>query len=96
MVRVCHPGGQVAILEFSMPRNRLVRAVYQWYFEHILPRVGQTLANNRHSAYNYLPKSVSQFPEGETLAERMRQAGLREVRWRRLTLGVVTLYVGKK
>jgi len=54
------------------------------------------LANNRQSAYNYLPESVSQFPEGEALADRMRAAGLADVWHRRLTFGVVTLYVGKK
>ena len=96
MARVCRPGGKVAVLEFSMPRRGPLRTFYRWYFERILPRVGQTLANNRHSAYNYLPASVSQFPEGEALAERMRAAGLTDVRHRRLTFGIVTLYVGKK
>ena len=96
MVRVCRPGGKVAVLEFSMPRRGPLRTLYRWYFERILPRVGQTLANNRQSAYNYLPESVSQFPEGEALADRMRAAGLADVWHRRLTFGVVTLYVGKK
>ncbi len=96
MVRVCRQGGSVAVLEFSQPTWRPWRAVYGWYFRNVLPRVGQALARNRHSAYNYLPESVGEFPSGEALAERMRTAGLREVRHYPLTLGVATLYVGVK
>lgn len=50
MARVCAPGGRVAVLEFSMPRRQPLRAVYGWYFRHVLPRIGQWLARNRHGA----------------------------------------------
>lgn len=96
MTRVCAPGGQVVVLEFSMPRWQPFRAVYAWYFRHVLPRIGQALARNRQSAYNYLPESVSEFPSGEALAQRMRTAGLSRVDYYPLTLGVATLYVGRK
>jgi demethylmenaquinone methyltransferase/2-methoxy-6-polyprenyl-1,4-benzoquinol methylase len=96
MARVCQSGGRVAVLEFSMPRWQPFRAVYGWYFRNILPRVGQWLARNRHAAYEYLPQSVGEFPQGEALAERMRRAGLGDVRWFPLTLGIATLYVGTK
>lgn len=96
MTRVCQPGGKVVVLEFSIPTNRLVRAVYLWYFRQVLPRIGQLLMRNQQSAYNYLPQSVSEFPQGEVLAEMMRQAGLRRVRWKPLTFGIATIYVGEK
>ncbi|MBN1589374.1 MAG: bifunctional demethylmenaquinone methyltransferase/2-methoxy-6-polyprenyl-1,4-benzoquinol methylase UbiE [Pirellulales bacterium] len=96
MVRVCRPGGRVAVLEFSTPQRWPFRTIYHWYFKRILPRVGQLLAKNRQSAYNYLPRSVSQFPEGEALAERMRRARLKQIEYHQLTFGVATLYVGKK
>ncbi|MBI3467875.1 MAG: bifunctional demethylmenaquinone methyltransferase/2-methoxy-6-polyprenyl-1,4-benzoquinol methylase UbiE [Planctomycetes bacterium] len=96
MVRVCRPGGRVAVLEFSMPRRRPFRGVYRWYFRHVLPRIGQLLARNRESAYNYLPASVSEFPDGEALENRLRAAGLKDVWSRPLTFGVATLYVGCK
>jgi demethylmenaquinone methyltransferase/2-methoxy-6-polyprenyl-1,4-benzoquinol methylase len=96
MARVCRPGGQVVVLEFSMPTWQPFRALYGWYFRRVLPRIGQWLARNRHSAYEYLPQSVGEFPQGEALAARMQAAGLCEVRWQPLTLGVATLYVGKK
>jgi len=96
MLRVCRPGGRIAVLEFSMPGWQPFRAVYRWYFRHVLPRIGQAVARNAESAYNYLPESVGEFPSGEALAERMRTAGASSVRYYPLTLGVATLYVGTK
>lgn len=96
MVRVCQPGGRVVVLEFSLPTLAPLRAAYLWYFRHVLPRIGQALARNRHEAYAYLPASVGEFPSGEALAQRMRAAGLARVEFWPLTLGVATLYVGVK
>jgi demethylmenaquinone methyltransferase/2-methoxy-6-polyprenyl-1,4-benzoquinol methylase len=96
MARVCRPGGKVAVLEFSLPRWQPFRAVYGWYFRRVLPRIGQALARNRQEAYHYLPASVGEFPSGDALAERMRGAGLAEVTYHPMTLGVATLYIGTK
>jgi demethylmenaquinone methyltransferase / 2-methoxy-6-polyprenyl-1,4-benzoquinol methylase len=96
MTRVCRPGGQVAVLEFSTPRWQPLRAIYLLYFRHILPRVGQFFARNQSDAYEYLPATVAQFPDGEALAERMRAVGLKNIRYWPLTLGIATLYVGRK
>ncbi|MEM8945316.1 MAG: bifunctional demethylmenaquinone methyltransferase/2-methoxy-6-polyprenyl-1,4-benzoquinol methylase UbiE [Planctomycetota bacterium] len=96
MTRVCKPGGKVAVLEFSTPQWQPFKAVYGWYFRNILPKIGQLLARNAQSAYNYLPESVGEFPQGEELAGMMRNAGLQQVRFHPLTFGVATLYVGSK
>ncbi len=96
MARVCAPGGRVGVLEFSLPTRQPIRAIYGWYFRHVLPRIGQRLAGNGSAAYNYLPSSVGEFPSGEALAERMRGVGLRRVEYYPLTLGIATLYVGFK
>jgi demethylmenaquinone methyltransferase/2-methoxy-6-polyprenyl-1,4-benzoquinol methylase len=96
MVRVCQPGGRVAILEFTMPRRQPFRGLYGWYFRNVLPRVGQVLARNDQSAYCYLPESVGEFPQYERLVERMLAAGLREAKFHPFTFGVATLYVGTK
>ena len=76
-----------------MPRWQPFRAFYGMYFRHVLPRIGQLFARNSSDAYNYLPQSVSQFPEGEALARRMEDAGLEFVSYHPLTFGVATLYV---
>jgi demethylmenaquinone methyltransferase/2-methoxy-6-polyprenyl-1,4-benzoquinol methylase len=96
MTRVCRREGRVAVLEFSMPRKQPMRACYGWYFRHVLPRLGQWLARNDHQAYRYLPDSVGEFPEGPALVERMEAAGLTDVRLHPLTMGIATLYVGRK
>jgi demethylmenaquinone methyltransferase/2-methoxy-6-polyprenyl-1,4-benzoquinol methylase len=96
MTRACAPGGRVAVLEFSSPGWQPFKAIYGWYFRHVLPRIGQLFARNRESAYSYLPESVWEFPQGEALAARMRAAGLEDVTFRGLTFGVATIYVGKK
>ena len=96
MTRVCRPGGRVAVLEFSTPTAWPLGTLYGWYFRRVLPRIGQALARNTQAAYNYLPQSVGHFPQGEELAQRMAAAGLRDVWFKRFTLGVATLYVGRK
>jgi len=96
MTRVCRPGGQVAILEFSTPRRQPIKAFYQWYFKNILPRIGQAFAKNNSAAYEYLPESVGEFPAYEKLADRMKAAGLRDVNFYPLTFGIATLYIGVK
>lgn len=96
MARVCRPGGRVVVLEFSLPEWQPLRFLYGWYFRNVLPRIGQALARNRQGAYNYLPQSVTEFPQGRALAERMKAAGLAEVRYWPFSFGVATLYVGRK
>ena len=96
MVRACAPAGHVAVLEFSTPSWQPFKGIYGWYFRNVLPRIGQFFARDSADAYEYLPESVGEFPQGEALIERMRAAGLTDVRRYPLTLGVATLYVGTK
>jgi demethylmenaquinone methyltransferase/2-methoxy-6-polyprenyl-1,4-benzoquinol methylase len=96
MVRVARPGGKVAILEFSRPKGKLLGGFYLFFFRRILPRLGQTIAPNRHDAYSYLPASVMQFPDGQAMVERLGSRGLADVVAHPLTFGIATLYVGTK
>jgi demethylmenaquinone methyltransferase / 2-methoxy-6-polyprenyl-1,4-benzoquinol methylase len=96
MIRVTQEGGKVAVLEFSKPTLIGLKQLYNAYFLYVLPRVGQAMARNDRSAYEYLPQSVQQFPSGQALADIMREAGLRDIQLKPMTLGVVTLYVGHK
>ncbi|MEO7522050.1 MAG: class I SAM-dependent methyltransferase, partial [Gemmatimonas sp.] len=92
--RVLKPGSRLVILEFSTPRNALVRSLYHAYFHHVLPMVGSAVSGHR-SAYRYLPMSVTQFPTEERLAEQVRQAGFSDVTWERLLLGIAAIHVGR-
>jgi len=96
MVRVTRPGGKVAILEFSQPRGWLFGRLYRFYFRYVLPLIGQMISRSKDNAYRYLPASVQDFPDGEGLAQRLRQGGLEAVTWHPFTFGIATLYVGTK
>ena len=96
MTRVCQVGGKVLVLEFSLPDNRLLSRIYQWYFRNVLPRLGQLLVRNRQAAYEYLPQSVAEFPSGSRLTAIMEEAGLEKTSFQKLTGGIATVYIGHK
>lgn len=91
--RVLKPGGVAAILEFSQPPSALFAALYGFYSKRILPAIGGAVSGER-GAYEYLPSSVRMFPGAEQLAAMMREAGFAEVRFKRMTGGIVALHLG--
>jgi demethylmenaquinone methyltransferase/2-methoxy-6-polyprenyl-1,4-benzoquinol methylase len=91
--RLLRPGGCLAILEFSQPRNRLVAALYGFYSKTVLPKIGALISGDRE-AYTYLPESVEKFPGPDELAAAMRAAGFAKVRFELLTFGIVALHLG--
>ncbi|MDP6932045.1 MAG: bifunctional demethylmenaquinone methyltransferase/2-methoxy-6-polyprenyl-1,4-benzoquinol methylase UbiE [Myxococcota bacterium] len=93
--RVLVPGGTALVLEFSLPPNPLVRALYLPYFRHVLPRIGGWISGDPE-AYRYLNRSVEAFPYGGAFCECLREAGFERVRAVPLTLGIATLYVAEK
>ncbi len=96
MLRVCEPGGRVAVLEFSNPTMPGLAGGYRWYFKNVLPRLGQLFAKNSEQAYNYLPQSVTEFPCGQELVDIMQECGMINASFTPLTFGIATLYVGEK
>ena len=93
--RILTPGSRFVILEFTTPRIGVVRAGYHLYFHHVLPFIGGVISGNR-TAYRYLPRSVAHFPDEETLAERMKNAGFRNVGWKTLSFGIAAIHWGEK
>lgn len=96
MIRVCKTNGVVAVLEFAMPQNFLIKYPYQIYFKYILPRIGEIFARNRDGAYNYLPQSVIEFDSPIKIRNTMTQLGLDEIKITPMTLGIANLIYGKK
>lgn len=95
VARVLAPGGRLVILEFSTPRRRIVRAFYHLYFHHVLPRIG-ALISGHPTAYQYLPRSVANFPDEPELARRLTAAGFGSVSWRSLMFGIAAIHMAEK
>jgi len=95
MTRVTRPGGLVACLEITRPRQPLFRNFFAWYFGKIVPKIGGLISGNSE-AYSYLPHSVSIFITPEELRVRMEDAGLNNVEFETLMLGTVAIHWGTK
>ena len=95
LLRVLKPSGRAAILEFSSPVVPGLRGLFNFYFTRVLPRIGGLLSGSR-SAYEYLPDSVSRFPDQKRLAALMRKVGFEEVEYRNLTGGIAALHLGTR
>ena len=95
LMRVLSPGGLAAILEFSTPPNPVLSRLYDFYSRAILPTIGGWISGSEE-AYSYLPESVRKFPGAEDLAEQMRDAGFTNVRFERMTAGIVALHLGER
>lgn len=95
MARVLRPGGQLFVLELSVPPSPLVRPFYQLYTRGVIPILGRIVSSDRR-AYTYLPQSIAAMPQGERMLSLMTSAGLSSPSLRRLTLGVATIYTAAK
>lgn len=93
--RVLKPGGRLAVLEFSTPIVPGFGKLFNFYFSHILPRIGGAVSGSR-GAYEYLPESVSKFPNQKKLAAMMEVSGFDAVTFVNLTGGIAALHLGTK
>ena len=94
MQRVLKPGGQLIVLEFSRPAAPL-RPLYDAYSFHVLPRLGQLVAQDEAS-YRYLAESIRMHPDQETLKAMMQEAGLEDCQYHNLSGGIVAVHRGYK
>jgi demethylmenaquinone methyltransferase/2-methoxy-6-polyprenyl-1,4-benzoquinol methylase len=95
MRRVVKPGGKVVCLEVSKPTWQPFKAMYNLYFERILPLIGKLVAK-RFEEYKWLPESLKAFPGRLQLVRLFEKAGLQQVIAYPLTGGVAALHMGTK
>jgi demethylmenaquinone methyltransferase/2-methoxy-6-polyprenyl-1,4-benzoquinol methylase len=95
LYRALQPGGLLLILECSRPSIPVLGPLYDFYFRRLVPLLGGWITGSR-SPYQYLPASVSRFPLPRELAQWMQDAGYEQVRFRRLTGGIVSLHTAVK
>ena len=91
--RVLKPGGKFFCMEFSPGVAPPLKPLYDTYCEHILPFLGEVVAEDRE-AYQYLAESILKFPAQKELARRMEKAGLSLPRWTNLTGGIAVIHEG--
>jgi len=95
MYRVLKPNGILLILEFTFPKNRLIKWMYQFYFKFILPIIAWIMTGDK-KAYDYLPNSVAAFPQYEEFCKIICNAGFLKCSYIPLTGGIATIYLAEK
>lgn len=93
--RVLKPNGTIVVLETAIPKNILLKIFYSFYTQKIIPFFGKIFSKNR-SAYQYLSNSAAIFPCGEAFNNILRKNGFIQVEDFPQTLGVSSIYFGKK
>ena len=83
------------LMELSTPERFPMKQLYSIYSRIVIPSLGKLLSKD-HSAYTYLPQSIKAFPQGEVMQRILHKAGFSQVRFKRLTLGICTLYFATK
>jgi len=95
MTRVLKVGGRLVSLEFSQPPSRAFNRIHHLYIFGLLPLLGWLMSGNR-DAYDYLPRSIEEFPSPVQIRQIMENLGLRNIEVCPLTFGTVTVHVGTK
>ncbi|MCF6095336.1 demethylmenaquinone methyltransferase [Microaerobacter geothermalis] len=95
MTRVVKPGGLVVSLEASKPPWKWYRQFFYFYFYRILPVIGKLLVN-KYNEYNWLPQSLTNFPDSQELAKVFSEVGLTDIQTHLFAGGVAALHIGVK
>lgn len=95
MHRVLRKGGHLCILELTSPVSFPMKQLFRVYSHTVLPVYGRIISGD-NAAYSYLTATIEAFPQGERMVEILRKAGFAEASFKRLTLGVCTLYLATK
>ncbi|MDB6073015.1 MAG: ubiquinone/menaquinone biosynthesis methyltransferase, partial [Verrucomicrobiaceae bacterium] len=95
MSRVLRPGGHLVVLDFSLPRLPVLRPLYVFYLEKVMPKLAGAITGQR-AAFEYLCRSIESFPSGKDMEALMMANGFAEATSRPLSLGIATLYSARK
>ncbi|MCI6550280.1 MAG: bifunctional demethylmenaquinone methyltransferase/2-methoxy-6-polyprenyl-1,4-benzoquinol methylase UbiE [Prevotella sp.] len=93
--RVLKPGGQLSIVELSAPQKFPMRQLFKLYSHTILPIYGKIVSKDIN-AYQYLTSTMEAFPQGEMMKGIFEKAGYKDVKYKRLTFGICTMYLATK
>ena len=91
--RVLKPGGRFFCLEFSRVQVAALQPLYDAWSFRVLPLLGRRVAGDAAS-YRYLAESIRTFPDQDTLAGMMRDAGFARVAVRNLSGGIAAIHSG--
>lgn len=92
---VLKKNGRLVVLELTTPQKGIFRQIYLGYFQRVLPLIGSFFSKHTN-AYSYLPESVLNFPDPVSFSKIMKGAGFKQIRFKQMTFGIVTLFVGTK
>ena len=95
-MRVLKPGGWFFCLEASRIRWGALHRAYLRYMRWCLPLIAKLKGDKDTSTYRYFLQGIEQFPDQQALAQELQQAGLHQVRWENLSLGIVALHIAQK
>jgi len=95
MLRVLKPGGRLIVLEFSKPRYRAVKGVYNLYMRLIAPQIARWFRQNKE-AYQYLNESANAFPDRRSFTDILKRVGYSDTGIHSLSLGICCIYSGRK
>ena len=95
MARVLRTNGHLHVLEFSLPRLSILRALYRFYLHQCLPVLGSFLTRQKN-AYDYLGESIEEFPSGETMLQLIEASGFSNANAEQLSGGIVTIYTAER
>ncbi len=93
--QVLKQGGKATIIEFAMPKNKIFKFAYKFYFKRILPFVGGLISGDKE-AYKYLPASVEEFDEKIKLPELLHNSSFKKIEVHYLTFGITQVVIATK